>query len=109
MADGGFSSDDLIQIDGCATVATLFAKRCKAKGDSVAHREKDRGVWKSHSWADYYNHARWTGLGLMKLGVNRGDVVSILSEDRREWLYYDMGVMGIGAVASGIYTTDSAK
>lgn len=109
MADGGFSPDDLIQLDGCATVAALFAKRCKAKGDAVAHREKDHGVWKSHSWADYYDHARWTGLGLMKLGVGRGDVVSILSEDRREWLYYDMGVMGIGAVASGIYTTDSAK
>src|SRR5690606_32215869 len=38
----------------------------------------------------------------------RGEVVQILSEDRKEWLYIDQGVQCVGGISSGIYTTDSA-
>lgn len=108
MADGAFEADRTFELDGCATLAALFAKRCRDYGDRTAHREKDFGVWKSYSWTDYWNHAKWIGLGLASLGFGRGDVVSVLSEDRREWLYVDMGAMCMGGIVSGIYTTDSA-
>ena len=49
------------------------------------------------------------GLGLKSLGMNRGDVVSIISENLPEWLYTDMGTLGVGGITNGIYTTDSAK
>jgi long-chain acyl-CoA synthetase len=48
-------------------------------------------------------------MGLAKLGLKRGDVVSILAETVPEWLYADMGTMGAGGVTNGIYPTDSAK
>ena len=48
-------------------------------------------------------------MGLVKLGLARGDVVSILAETVPEWLYADMGTMGAGGVTNGIYPTDSAK
>jgi len=96
-------------VDGCDTVVKLFAKRCAALGDRVAHREKDLGIWQSYSWHDYWTHAKWLGLGLRALGLKRGEVVSILSEDRKEWLYADMGVQSVGGIASGVYTTDSAS
>ena len=48
-------------------------------------------------------------MGLVKLGLKRGDVVSILAETVPEWLYADMGTMGAGGVTNGIYPTDSAK
>ena len=38
-----------------------------------------------------------------------GDVVSILAETVPEWLFADMGTMGVGGVSNGIYPTDSAK
>ena len=47
-------------------------------------------------------------MALSKLGLKRGQVVSILSENRREWLYADMGTVAMGGVTSGVYTTDSA-
>lgn len=110
MADGAFNADlENITLDGCATVSELFAERCRRFGDKIAHRDKDYGIWTAYTWNDYFDNARLIGQGLMALGVGRGDVVSILSEDRREWLYYDMAVMGVGAIASGVYTTDSAK
>jgi len=36
-------------------------------------------------------------------------VVSILSEDNKEWMYFDMAALCMGAVSSGVYTTDSAR
>ena len=98
-----------VHVDGCTTVPTLFKARCKALGDRTAHREKDLGIWKSYSWEDYWTHAKWIGMALRKLGLKRGEAVSILSEDRKEWAYFDMGIQGVGGIASGIYTTDSAK
>jgi long-chain acyl-CoA synthetase len=97
-----------ILVDGCDTISKLFQTRCMALQDRTAHREKDMGIWKSYSWSTYWEQAKWIGLGLVSLGLQRGEVVSILSEDRREWLYTDMGVQGVGGIASGVYTTDSA-
>lgn len=98
-----------VHIDGHVTVPALFRARCKANGAAVAHREKDLGIWQSFSWSDYYDHARLIGLGLRALGLKRGDVVSILSEDNKEWMYIDMAALCMGAVSSGVYTTDSAR
>jgi len=96
-------------VDGCDTTVKLFAARCAELGERTAHREKDLGIWQTYSWRDYWNHAKWIGLGLRALGLKRGEVVSILSEDRREWAYADLGIQCVGGIASGVYTTDSAK
>ena len=98
-----------VLVDGCDTIPKLFQARCMHLQDRTAHREKDMGIWKSFSWSTYWEQAKWIGLGLVSLGLQRGEVVSILSEDRREWLYTDMGVQGVGGIASGVYTTDSAS
>ncbi|MFT4717413.1 MAG: long-chain acyl-CoA synthetase [Paracoccaceae bacterium] len=96
-------------IDGHDTVVKLFAARCAELTKKTAHREKDMGIWKAYSWTAYWNNAKWIGLGLVSLGLKRGDVVSILSEDRREWAYSDMGIQSVGGIASGVYTTDSSS
>ncbi len=95
--------------DGCDTLAKLFRHRCEELKDKVAHREKDYGIWLSYSWTDFYEHARLIGLGLISMGLKRGEVVSILSEDNKEWIYTDLGVQSVGGIASGVYTTDSAN
>ncbi len=96
-------------VDGCDTVPKLFAARCAELGTKTALREKEMGIWKAYSWKDYWDHAKWLGLGLVALGLKRGEVVSILSEDRREWAFADMGIQCVGGIASGVYTTDSAS
>ena len=100
---------DYTSKDGCDTMATLFRQRCKKYGKRTAHREKDLGIWNAYSWDDYYNHAKWIGLGLISLGLKRGDVISILSEDNKEWLYFDLAAVCMGAITSGVYTTDAAS
>ena len=113
LVDGVAINADLSQrpcyIDGCDTIVKLFLKRTAELGARTAHREKLLGVWKAFSWRDYYEKARLIALGLNALGLKRGDRVSILSEDNKEWLYADIGVQALGGVSSGVYTTDSAK
>lgn len=113
MVNGLSINVDMLQgpffIDGCDTLPKLFEKRCAELGERVAQREKDYGIWLSYSWNDFYANAKLIGLGLMSLGLKRGEVVSILSEDNKEWLYTDMGVQCAGGIGSGIYTTDSAS
>ncbi len=96
-------------LDGQDTIAKLFKIRCDELGDKTAHREKHFGIWHSYSWRDYYLHAKLIGLGLLSLGLKQGEVVSILSEDNKEWLYIDMGVQSVSGICSGVYTTDSAR
>ena len=78
--------------DGCNTLPKLFRQNCEKYASKIAHREKDLGIWLSYSWTDFYEHARLIGLGLLSLGLKRGEVISILSEDNKEWVYIDMGV-----------------
>lgn len=110
--DGMSFNADLTQtpyiVDGCDTLVKLWAKRCARYGTRTAHREKEYGIWLSHSWTDFWNRSMWIGMGLRKLGLKRGECVSILSEDNKEWIYTDLGVQAVGGIPSGVYTTDSA-
>ncbi len=96
-------------VDGCDTVPKLFWAKAQQRGDAVAMREKEFGLWNPITWKEYGERSKLAGLGLKSLGLNRGDVVSIISENLPEWLYTDMGTLGVGGVTNGIYTTNSAK
>ena len=96
-------------IEDCDTMPALFEKLVGRRGEKIAMREKKLGIWQEISWRKYGQHAKLVGLGLRALGVQRGDVVSILSENGPEWLFSDIGVQGIGAITNGVYPTDSAK
>jgi long-chain acyl-CoA synthetase len=98
-----------IEVEGCDTIPKLFWHQVKARDARTAFREKDLGIWRSTSWAQYGERARLVGMGLVKLGLARGEVVSVLAETVPEWLYADMGTMGAGGVTNGIYPTDSSK
>src|SRR5215472_4099655 len=98
-----------IEVAGCDTIPELFHRRVAEWGARTAFREKRLGIWRATSWHEYGERAKWTGLGLVSLGLQRGEVVSILAETKPEWLYADMGVMGAGGVSNGIYPTDASK
>ena len=103
------NSYEPIIIEGCDTIAKLFWHRVEQLGDKVAMREKNFGIWEPFTWTEYGNKAREIGMGLLALGLQRQDVCSVVSENNKEWLYTDMGILGSGGVTSGVYTTDSSK
>ena len=98
-----------IHVDGCDTVPRLFWSKVQQRDTAVAMREKEFGIWTPITWKQYGQRSKLAGLGLKSLGLSRGDVVSIISENLPEWLYTDMGTLGVGGITNGIYTTDSSK
>ncbi|MFT5138996.1 MAG: long-chain acyl-CoA synthetase [Lysobacterales bacterium] len=99
----------LNEIEGCNTLAGLFRKRVLENSADVALREKDLGIWNEYSWADYGEMAKLTGLGLMSLGLQRGDICCVASEINREWMFADMGIICVGGVVNGVYPTDASN
>lgn len=87
------------------TINAVFADRATRYKQRVAIEKKHGAVWEKATWNEYYERARATGLGLYSLGLRKGEMAAILSENRLEWLYADMGILGIGAVVIPIYTT----
>jgi long-chain acyl-CoA synthetase len=71
----------------------------------VALRHKDLGIWREYTWHEYNERSAQAGLGLKSLGVEPGDRVAILGENRPEWLFADLGAQGIGAIVVGVYST----
>ncbi len=72
----------------------------------VAIREKHHGVWREFTWTDYDRAVRAAARGLSELGVERGDSVAILSENRPEWVWVDLAAQALGARSVGIYQTN---
>jgi long-chain acyl-CoA synthetase len=91
------------------TIPDIFLGKVKKYGDRVALREKEFGIWQEISWNEYCRHVRHFSLGLMELGLKKGDHVSIFGENEPEWLYADLGIQSAGAVAVGVYPTNPAK
>jgi len=96
-------------VHGQATLPTLFRHVVAERGDAVAMREKDLGIWCAVTWRQYGERARRAGLGLVALGLKPRDVVSVIADNCPEWLYTDMGTLSVGGVTNGIYTTDSPR
>ncbi len=91
------------------TINEVFINRVEKSKDRIAVEKKKNGKWEQATWSEYYDSSRALGLALTRLGVKKGDRVSLLSENRLEWLYSDMGTLGIGAVLVPIYTTLTAE
>ena len=91
------------------TIAKSFAIAVEERGARTALREKDLGIWRSISWRDWMDKSKAIAFALHASGFRPGDVASILSNTKPEWIYADMGVLCAGGVSSGIYPTDAAK
>jgi long-chain acyl-CoA synthetase len=91
------------------TIPKLFHRNTNLYRNKVALREKDLGIWQSVPWKDYWNHVCFFALGLKHLGLEKGDKVSVLGDNCREWLYADLAAQSSGAVTVGIYPTDVAS
>jgi long-chain acyl-CoA synthetase len=91
------------------TIPLLFHQRLVRYGSRVALRKKTLGRWQETSWRQYGQHVREVAAGLIALGLRRGDCVSIIAENRPEWLYSDLGIITAGGVTVGVYTTSSPE
>ena len=95
-------------LTGTTSIATRLRDRAAATPDRVALREKDLGIWKDVTWAEYWDTVQDVAHGLLALGVEAGDRVAIHSENRPEWVYSDLAAVAIRAITMGLYPTNPA-
>lgn len=80
----------------------------RTRGGAVALRQKDFGLWEPVSWTEYERAARHFGLGLTALGLRAGGHCAVISENRKEWVFAQLGCGLVGAVTVGVYPTSPA-
>ena len=95
--------------EGKATLTAAFFARAAAHPEKVAMRRKTLGLWEEVTWADYETGARRVAMALIDLGVQQGEPVGLISENRVEWLMTDLGILASGAVTCAMYTSSAAE
>jgi len=68
---------------------------------------KESGQWKSYSNTEFVEYANNISYGLLALGIQKNDKIAIISNNRPEWNFIDMGIMQTGAIDVPIYPTAS--
>ena len=91
---------------GYRTAAARVREWAEKMPDSVALREKDFGIWQETTWLELWDLIVDAAHGLLELGVEVGDRVSIHSEDRPEWVILDMATVAVRGVTVGLYPTN---
>jgi long-chain acyl-CoA synthetase len=92
-----------------STLADLLPLSAKRYGSAPAARYQQDGKWVDRSFDQVLEVARSLSLGLIDLGVVKGDKVSILGNTRPEWTYFDFAALSAGAVVVPIYQTNSPE
>jgi long-chain acyl-CoA synthetase len=91
------------------TLPKLLKLNAERWPDDIAVREKDFGIWKRYSWLDTYERVAELARGLIALGVERGDVVSIIGRNRPHWVWAELAGHAVGAMSLGVYEDSLGK
>ena len=90
---------------GRDTFPRLLLQRAQQRPDDVAMQEKLYGIWQPITWAEYARRVEDFAHGLARFGVERGQIIAVLGDNRPEWLIAELAAQSMGASVVGIYPT----
>jgi long-chain acyl-CoA synthetase len=93
--------------DDWPNLATMFFDVARQHGERPFLWSKHDGTYRPQSWASVANEARALSAGLTDLGVEKGDRVVLVAENRPNWVVADLGIMAAGAITVPAYTTNT--
>ncbi len=92
------------------TIPKLLRTRGLEDGNQqIAMRKKDYGIWNEYTWKDVYDHVRNVANGLLALGFQQGDKVTIIGDNDPEWLWAEWAAQSLGGAAVGVYIDSIAS
>jgi len=97
------------QLEHFENLVSMFLTRAAEKGDAPFLWAKRDGRWQSTSWADAARQVTALAASLRRIGIQPGDRVCLVSENRPEWLISDLGIMAAGCVTVPTYTTNTVR
>jgi long-chain acyl-CoA synthetase len=85
------------------TYPKLLRLNAREHGNEIALREKDLGLWRLFTWNDYQTRVQDFALGMVELGLGRGDVIGIIGDNRPDWVAAEIATHAIGGLSLGLY------
>lgn len=85
----------------------LYANEYSSKPD--AFNFKKDGIWQKYSAGDYVSYSDLLSLGLLSLGIGRGDRIATIMNNCPEWNFFDMGILQVGAAQVPLYPAMSEE
>ncbi|HEY4737136.1 MAG TPA: AMP-binding protein, partial [Xanthobacteraceae bacterium] len=95
--------DYAARVDQADTYPKLLRLNAREHGEAIALREKDLGLWRPFTWNDYQARVRDFALGLLEMGLKRGEVVGIIGDNRPDWVAAEIATHAIGGLSLGLY------
>jgi long-chain acyl-CoA synthetase len=97
------------QLERFDNLVSLFLTRAAEKGDKPFLWAKRDGAWQPTSWAEAARQVAALAASLKAIGLEPGDRVALVSENRPEWLIADLAIMAAGCVTVPTYTTNTTR
>jgi long-chain acyl-CoA synthetase len=91
------------------TLPAMLARQVAERGDRLALRYKEHGIWHRVTWRQYGAAVDTVAAGLLAFGLRPQDNVAIIGDNRPEWLYCHLGIQTAGGVTVGVYPTSAPE
>jgi long-chain acyl-CoA synthetase len=91
------------------TLARMLRRNARDLRERPAIREKDRGIWQTWTWGQYYEQVRDVALGLVALGFKRGERLSVIGDNRPRLYWAQVAAQCLGGVPVPVYQDSIAK
>ena len=85
------------------TVPGLFLERVRRTPNEVAYRAKKLGIYKERTWSDFHQMVAGCAMGLMELGLKRGETLALMGDPCEEYLICELAAQTLGAIPFGIH------
>ncbi|QNM81758.1 long-chain fatty acid--CoA ligase [Sphingomonas sabuli] len=97
------------QLEHFDNLVQMFFARADERGDTPFLWAKVDKKWQSTSWTDARRKVVALATALREMGLEPGDRVCLVSENRPEWLISDLAIMAAGCVTVPTYTTNTTR
>ena len=92
------------------TLPQILSRQTDRLGsEKVALREKAYGKWKKYTWNEYLTFTKFTALGMISLGLKRGQNFGLILDNGPEWLFGELGLQSAGAVPFPMFASAAAE
>ena len=92
-----------IDIEKVDTLSKALRFQTQKYGDKVFMCHKEFGIWNPYSWKDVYEHSELVHLGLVSMGLERGDLVGIIGDNDPRWFWAEYASQAAGSIVAGMY------
>ena len=100
---------DISDLPKTRNLVELFLNRADSKGDAPFLWAKRAGAWQPLSWAEVARQVCCLAESLRAMGLQDGDRVMLVSENRPEWCIADMAIMAAGCITVPAYVTNTER